>query len=345
MFFSFLVPVYNVEKYLDKCMESLLCQKGADFEIVLLDDGSTDNSGKMCDSYAEKYRDIVRVIHKSNEGLLMTRRRGFEEAKGDWFICIDSDDYANPDLLEKVVDVINNYNPDMVMYNFEYVNDKDEVSRSRLNIEDNSVYTEKNKLDIYTYRLLTDDINNMWSKAIKRDILDFDKDYSNCGIRNMCEDAYQVLPLFTNAEKIVYLRSPLYRYRKGQESITASLSYSNWMASKICFLETEKYLDVWKVPEELRKKFYTCSVERLSNFFRWAFAQSEESLEKGIDEIIHTVSTHPAFSRCMNMYSKKCAKTPYLKLSVPIIMRYVKRENIKSLMRFCEFERKVLAKK
>ena len=64
MLFSFIVPVYNTSKYLDKCMESLLCQKSADFEIILVDDGSTDKSGKMCDSYAEKYPDVVRVIHK-----------------------------------------------------------------------------------------------------------------------------------------------------------------------------------------------------------------------------------------------------------------------------------------
>lgn len=345
MFFSFLVPVYNVEKYLDKCIESLLGQKGSDFEIVLLDDGSTDNSGKMCDSYAEKYPDIVRVIHKENEGLLMTRRRGFKEAKGEWFICIDSDDYANPDLLEKVVDAINNYNPDMVMYNFEYVNDKDEVSRSRLNIEDNSVYTEKNKLDIYTYRLLTDDINNMWSKAINREILDIDKDYSNCGLRNMCEDAYQVLPLFTNAEKIVYLRSPLYRYRKGQDSITASLSYANWLASKICFLETEKYLDIWDISDELQKKFYTHNVESLSNFLRWVFSQDPDKLEKSIEEIIHTINIHPSFEKCMKMYDKKYAKTSYLKLSVPIIMRFVKKENLKALKYFFAIERKILKRK
>lgn len=345
MFFSFLVPVYNVEKYIDKCMESLLCQKGADFEIVLLDDGSTDSSGEICDRYAKEYPDIVRVVHKENEGLLMTRRRGFMEAKGDWFICIDSDDYANPDLLEKVVEAIDKHDPDLVMYNFEYVDDNGEVSKSRLNIEDESVYDEENKIDIYSHKLLTDDINNMWSKAIKREILDIDKDYSNCGIRNMCEDAIQVLPIFTNANKIVYLTSELYRYRKGQSSITAVTTYNNWMAIFTCFLETEKYLDVWGVSVELRQKFYTHYLECLSNFVRWAFAQNEEALEKSIDVIIHTVAAHPAFLRCVNMYDKKYAKTSYLKLSVPIIMKYVKKEKVKALKRFFSLEKKLLNRK
>ena len=345
MLFSFLVPVYNVEKYLDRCMESLLCQKGADFEIVLLDDGSTDSSGSICDRYAKEYPDIVRVIHKSNEGLLLTRRRGFQEAKGDWFICIDSDDYPAKDLLVNVVSTIEKYNPDMVMYNFNYVNDFGEKSKSRLTIKNESVYEGEEKQFIYQRRLLSDDINNMWSKAIRKDILDIDTDYSKSGIRNMCEDAIQVLHLFTKAQKIVYLDIPLYYYRKGQESITANTSYANWTASKICFLETEKHLDIWNINNDLRSKFYTHNLEHLSNFIRWTFAQKEDELEKSKEEIIHTIKTHPAFYRCMTMYNKKFAKTSYLKFSVPIIMKYIKKEKIKSLKRYFALEKKLLNKK
>ena len=324
-------------------MNSLLCQKGADFEIVLIDDGSTDNSGKMCDAYAKQYPNIVRVVHKANEGLLMTRRRGFKEAKGDWFICIDSDDYTNPNLLEKVVDAVNKHNPDLVMYNFEYVNDLGEVSKSRLNIEDGSVYTGKDKLSIYTHKLLTDDINNMWSKAIKRDILDLNKDYSNCGIRNMCEDAVQVLPLFTNAEKIVYLNTPLYNYRKGDESITSNSTYQNWLAIRNCFLITEKYLDIWEVSDELRRKFYTHNCEALSNFTRWLFSQSEDNLPESYASIIHMISGADAFQRSLDMYDKSYAKTSYLKVSVPIIMKYIKKESIKGLHRYFVLESRILA--
>lgn len=345
MLFSFLVPVYNVEKYLDRCMESLLCQSGADYEIVLIDDGSTDSSGSICDKYAKNYPDIVRVIHKDNEGLLMTRRRGFKEAKGDWFICIDSDDYPEKDLLENVVNAIEKYNPDMVMYNFNYVNDSGEKSKSRITIQDDSVYEGEDKQFIYQQRLLCDDINNMWSKAIRKDILDIDVDYSKSSIRNMCEDAIQVLPLFTKAKKIVYIDKPLYCYRKGQESITANTSYANWTAIKICFLETEKYLDIWKVSDVLCEKFYTNNVERLSNFIRWAFSQKEDKLEKSIEEIIHIINTHPAFNRCMEMYSKKYAKTTYLKFSVPKIMKYVKKDNIKGLRRFFYLENKILSRR
>lgn len=341
MLFSFIVPVYNTSKYLDKCMESLLCQKGADFEILLIDDGSTDNSGKLCDHYAKQYPDIVRVIHKENEGLLLTRRRGLQGAKGDWFINVDSDDYIAPDLLESVISTIDRYQPDMVMYNFQYFTDVGEITSSKLKIPNESVFNTDNKEQVYAYRLLSNDINSMCMKALKREIVDVDADYHDCGIRNMCEDAVQVLPLLTNAKKIVYLNEPFYQYRKGEDNITSGRTYESWMASKACFLITERYLDIWDVDDNLRHGFYTQYVELLSNFIRWVITQPEKLLPNSFNTIIHNVSAHPAFQRCMQMYQKQFAKTAYLKFSVPKIMRYVQKENVKGLKRYCALEKKI----
>lgn len=339
MLFSFIVPVYNTSKYLEKCIESLLCQQGADYEIVLVDDGSTDGSSEICDSYAQKYPDTVRVIHKENEGLLLTRRRGFNEAEGDWFICVDSDDYVSGNLLESVVNAVNRFSPDMVMYNFEYITDEGVKAKSRLGFPNESVYQEENKLYIYEQKLLTNNINTMWSKAIKREILDIDCDYSQSGIRSICEDEIQVLPLFTNAQKIVYLDSPLYFYRKGQDSITAVCTYENWRASLICFLKTEEYLVKWKVPDELRKRFYTHSAETLSNFLQWVFFSKESELEKSPAEIVRYISVHPAFKRCTDMYDKSYASTRYLKFRLPRIIKYVKKQRVKTLRRYFRIEK------
>lgn len=339
MFFSFIVPVYNTSKYLTRCIESILCQKGADFEIVLVDDGSTDNSGEICDSYAEKNPDIVRVIHKENEGLLLTRRRGFKEAKGDWFINVDSDDYIAPDLLESVVKAIDRYQPDMVMYNYQYFTNADEITPSKINIPNESVFNVDKKEQVYTYRLLSNDINSMCMKALKREIVDIDADYNDCEIRNMCEDAYQVLPLFTNSNKIVYLSTPLYYYRKGQDSITASRSFNDWMASKICFLQTERYLDIWNIPRNIRQIFYTHYTELLSNFLRWLFSQDENSLPHSYEEIIKSICFNPSFTRCLEQYDKSCSSTRYMKFSVPVIMKYVQNENVKGLKKFFAIEK------
>ena len=271
--------------------------------------------------------------------MLLTRRRGFKEAEGDWFICVDSDDCARKDLLESVADAVSRLSPDMVMYNFEYVTDDGQKAKSRLNIPNESVFQGDNKLFIYEQMLLTNNINSVCFKAIKRRILDIDRDYSQCGIRNTCEDEIQALPLFTNAQKIVFLDSPLYSYRKRQDSITSVSTYEKWKASLICFLKTEEYLDKWKVPDELKKRFYTHSIETLSNFFQWVFFSREPELEKSRAEIVRSVSVNPAFRRCVEMYDKSCASTKYLKFRIPIIIKLVKKQKVRTLWWYYHIEK------
>ena len=331
MFVSFLVPVYNTEKYLERCLDSLLQQTGCDFEIVLLDDGSTDSSSAICDRYAAQHPHIVRVIHKENEGLLMTRRRGFLEAKGDWFICVDSDDFVAPDLLSEVVSTIQSTDADMVMYNFEYF-DSDGIHRpSRLKLQDGTVFEGESKQQIYKLRLLSVDVNMMWMRAIKRELLDFDKDYSCCGIRNMCEDAVQVLPLYTNAQKIVYINKPLYYYRKGADSITANMSLSHWQASQALFACTQPFLSVWNVPSSVEAQYYTKHLEHLCNYLRWLFSVSEQALPASLQEMLVQLKNAPDYVVCRQNYQKKYAHSRYLSVLTPILTRYVERENVRGI--------------
>ena len=98
---SIIVPVYNVEEYLDECINSLLNQKYDNYEIIIVDDGSTDNSGKICDEYKKKY-DIIQVYHKKNSGLSDTRNYGIKKASGDYLMFVDSDDYIEKNILEKI---------------------------------------------------------------------------------------------------------------------------------------------------------------------------------------------------------------------------------------------------
>lgn len=102
---SIIVPVYNVEKYLNKCIDSLLEQTYKNFEIILVDDGSTDMSASICDEYSNKYSNI-KVVHKNNEGLGMARNTGIDNATGDYLVFIDSDDYADSGLVKDLYDAI-----------------------------------------------------------------------------------------------------------------------------------------------------------------------------------------------------------------------------------------------
>lgn len=109
---SIIVPVYNVEKYLPQCIESLCQQTYKNIEIILIDDGSTDNSGKICDEYAEKDKRIV-VIHQNNSGVSAARNVALHICKGDYITLVDSDDYVLPEVFEICVDNIEKHNLDL----------------------------------------------------------------------------------------------------------------------------------------------------------------------------------------------------------------------------------------
>lgn len=339
MRFSFLIPVYNAEAYLEQCVKSLLVQKGAAFEILLLDDGSSDRSPTICDELQSANPEIIRVIHKKNEGSLFTRRRGFQEASGDWILCIDADDYAAPDLLETVVSAIRaNDGCDMVMYNYQYVDDQGAVSPSRLKIPDGTVFSGDEKQRLYEARLTGTLLNTMWMRAVRSDILDLDKDYSSCGIRNMCDDALQVLPLYNNTKKTVYIGRPLYYYRKGDGSITGRATLANWRAIHRSFVLEQPYVDLWKVSKAVQCKRYTKQMENICNCTRWLYAQRETLPDMSIPEAVRTMKEESLFQECLAQYDVKYATSRYSAISMPIIAKALDRQRFAFLKYYFKLE-------
>lgn len=119
---SIIVPVYNAEKYLDHCMKSLCSQSFSNIEILLVDDGSTDGSGGLCDRYAEE-TERVRVFHMENSGVSAARNKGIEEATGDYLSFVDADDWIMPDMLEHLVKLLENTGYDVAGCGFREVSD------------------------------------------------------------------------------------------------------------------------------------------------------------------------------------------------------------------------------
>ena len=114
---SAIMPVYNVEKYVGKCIESLLAQTMPDFELIAVDDGSPDNSGKICDEYAKK-DSRVKVIHKENGGAPDARNRAIEVARGEYFYFVDSDDWAEPTMFEEMYKTAKEHDAQLVVAGF-----------------------------------------------------------------------------------------------------------------------------------------------------------------------------------------------------------------------------------
>ena len=162
--FSVLIPVYNVEKTLNRCVDSVLQQTFSDYEIVLIDDGSSDKSGIMCDKYAETYPNI-RVHHQENHGLLLTRIKALRLSNGQFCIFLDSDDWLHSQALERIDEVIVKNDCDVVMYNYRCVSDTAEWLAEPV-FKDNTIFTENNKKDLLSEFFQRDSINSVWSKAV-----------------------------------------------------------------------------------------------------------------------------------------------------------------------------------
>lgn len=127
---SIIVPVYNVEPYIDECLDSLVNQTYKNIEIILVDDGSTDNSGKICDDYRDRYSNI-KVIHKQNQGLGMARNTGLDCVSGEFVYFFDSDDYVETDEIEYLLNKIIENDVDVCLTGYKSVNDQKEILVTR----------------------------------------------------------------------------------------------------------------------------------------------------------------------------------------------------------------------
>jgi len=325
MLISYLIPVYNVKPYLPQCLDSILAQQGADFEVVLLDDGSTDGSGEICDRYAKARPDIVRVIHKENEGLLATRRRGFLEAKGDWFVCVDSDDYIKENHLQTIADTIRQYDCDMVMFDYESFYPDGHTEPSGIDIAAVQVYEGDNKNNIYEKRLLKNKYNNMWFRAIKRSVMDFDTDYSVYGVRNMCEDAIQSYELYTRAHKIVFIPQILYAYRRSIASITATVNHDYWKAMQVTFELGWRYVNIWNVSERIAESYGSRCISFYCDYLYWLLLKANVDGKQCRDQFRKVFLENEMFNVALKQYRCKYLATNYLKLRNPVIIESIRR--------------------
>lgn len=217
-FFSVIVPVYNAEKYLADCMGSVLRQDFSDYEIVLVNDGSQDGSGQICDAYRAKYPDRIRVLHKENQGQLSARLAGLRLAVGQYICFLDSDDCLADNALRKLHQVIADTRPDVVLFRWRCI---DEISaRDRVVPK---VFPESGPVEkkaVFERMLSTSVLNSLCIKCCRRELFDVDTDYSGYySIRNG-EDLIQSLPVLYRGDTFYYLTDELYLYRLHAASVT-----------------------------------------------------------------------------------------------------------------------------
>ena len=233
---SLIIPVYNVLAFLDHCLDSVLSQTFKDVEIIVIDDGSTDGGGRLCDAYAE--RDVrIQVFHTENRGLSAARNLGLEKATGDYVAFLDSDDWIEEDFLQRMVETAESYDSDIVCcrYSYDYRGHK----------EDSQEYRDLLLLagdDIMLAFLTKPYIGNMaWNKLYRRALFS-DIRYPE---GRYYEDIATTYRLMMKAERVVCIPEVLVHYRVRAGSICRSYDLMNmsdyWWAYRKCYKDLCRY--------------------------------------------------------------------------------------------------------
>lgn len=228
---SIICPVYNVEKFINKCVDSIIEQTFKDWELILVDDGSPDFSGRICDKYAAN-DDRIRVIHQENGGVSAARQAGMEAASGEYIIHVDPDDWVEPEMLEGMYIKAKNTGADIVICDY-FINEREKETYRKQ--EPTTLEPAQVLKDLFQQLL-----GSCCNKLVRRAC------YSKYNISfpeniNYCEDLLVCVQLFRNDDlKVTYLPKAFYHYRMNATSITHQLTRNH-------FEELLKYLDILKV--------------------------------------------------------------------------------------------------
>ena len=215
---SVIVPIFRVEQYLERCLDSILAQSYTNLEIILIDDGSDDKCPQICDEYAKKDSRIV-VVHQENRGVADARNIGLKKASGDFITFVDPDDYINNHMYEILMNQIIDFEADIAMCDYKYVYDNDvdkmvhdnlpvNVSKSVLNGKEALLQGYASYQDGVTFSVL-------WNKLCKKSLYD-DIDFPS---KRIYEDEASVFKILYKASRIIYLNQPLYFYHQHKASI------------------------------------------------------------------------------------------------------------------------------
>ncbi len=248
---SVLIPVYNTSDYLPQCIESVLNQTYHNLEIIIVDDGSTDNSYEICSKYKSRDKRI-KLFHQDNGGLVFARKKACSYANGLFSICLDSDDFFDCDMIEKMVNLILKHDADIVCTG--YIKEKENGSFLRENFIETGVYYEENLKQIYDHLLFSGEFYRpgimplLSNKLIKKDLY---VKYQNTvpEVVKRGEDVATIYPLLLEAKCIVIdneLKS--YHYRRNQQSICHTFDKKHFERQMILF----EYLDK-KIQNEVVK--------------------------------------------------------------------------------------------
>ena len=302
---SIIVPIYNISSFLPKCLVSILEQTYNHLEIILVDDGSTDDSGKICDEYAAR-DSRIKVIHKRNEGLVRARKSGLEAAAGQYIAYVDGDDWIEPEMIEKLYNILMEQNVDIVMCGrFE---DTGDMCRPVFHGIQEGRYDKQALLEkVYPNMIVNGSFfewglfPGVWDKLFKRESLEKYQMAVDDRL-TMGEDAACTYPALINANSIYVLHECLYHYRQSVSSMVKQNTEIELQRKRFQILYNsvnmsfEKYKDIYDLREQWKEYILFLMVPRAEVLYEGVekldYLFPFKNVRKGSNIILYGMGTY-----------------------------------------------------
>lgn len=298
--FYILVPVYKTEEYIDACIESVLKQTYDNWRLILVDDGSPDQCGSICDGYSKKNQNI-HVIHQKNAGSFAARQAALQYVRQQddineqktYILYLDSDDTFKPEALQVIRDSIMASKCDLLVYCMDRVADGKILSSFNVKCSFTGEITDKR--DLYNLVLRDDVYNPLWRKAVQLSLYST-TDYSEYYHIALGEDLLQSLDFYRNCNKAVFIKDSLYNYTLNSSSITQDVNFKNYeldstVRKKVWeFINTEAVMADSDIQIYLRcRRIKLSRIIRNASVFCVGYMEKKKSLDKICNDAYYSI--------------------------------------------------------
>lgn len=310
---SFLIPVYNVEKYLPQCLDSIALQTFQDWECLLVDDGSSDSSGSICDSY-EKADARFRTIHTQNAGASSARNTALENARGDWIYYVDSDDWLEPDAAQIVLDAAKESKADCIMsYALRHLENGATIrgklfsqaftADTRESIGLMQKYVLYRPYSPYYCAEAVSGYAAPWSKFVKRQLLVENNVAFDTDVFDIFEDGLWTLNVFEHAKKICYIDKQTYHYRVLENSLIHSFKEDSMRIQEAGYAKIEAFLQTHHKDKTFWEAYYAHVVSFFGGYLsRYFYHPDRNKSKREIDrEIKRYLNREPYRTAAQNV--------------------------------------------
>ena len=321
---SVIVPIYNNEKSAEECIGSILSQSFENFELILVDDGSTDGSSDICDRYGRK-DSRVKVIHNTNHGVSHARNTGIEMASGEYIAFVDADDYINKDTLKIAYDNIRKNEVDVVIWNNFFCkgeSEKENIEFPKTSIINNR--TVRNELVVTTLcPTMTSFGENakvfvgmgfVWNKLFKKELIDKNEIRFDSGVE-LYEDVAFICKYMNNVESVSFVDTPLYHYRVSDKGATLRYKPNIIESNKLLMKSLDAILDVSK---PMINEAYNCRLIRmLGNILQFYYFHTDHNEGHRITDLRQTIRSDEHY---INALRKVKMRNLTVKLKITVIV-------------------------